>query len=41
MALFGRNILDAEIVEGGIDFDNLTGMTNEPRTIGLEFIARF
>ena len=41
VALFGRNILDAEIVEGGIDFDNLTGMTNEPRTIGLEFVARF
>ncbi|MCU0291835.1 MAG: TonB-dependent receptor [Thermoanaerobaculaceae bacterium] len=41
VALFGRNILDAEIVEGGIDFNNLTGMTNEPRTVGLEFVARF
>lgn len=41
VALFGRNIFDAEIVEGGIDFDNLTGMTNEPRTVGLEFVARF
>jgi len=41
VALFGRNILDAEIVEGGIDFNNLTGMTNEPRTVGLEFAARF
>jgi iron complex outermembrane receptor protein len=41
VALFGRNILDAEIVEGGIDFNNLTGMTNEPRTLGLEFVARF
>jgi len=41
VALFGRNIFDAEIVEGGIDFDNLTGMMNEPRTIGLEFAARF
>lgn len=41
IALFGRNILDAEIVEGGIDFNNLTGMTNEPRTVGVEFVARF
>lgn len=41
VALFGRNILDAEIVEGGIDFNNLTGMTNEPRTVGVEFVARF
>jgi iron complex outermembrane receptor protein len=41
VALFGRNLLDAEIVEGGIDFNNLTGMTNEPRTLGLEFVARF
>jgi iron complex outermembrane receptor protein len=41
VALFGRNILDEEIVQGGIDFDNLTGMTNEPMIIGLEFVARF
>ena len=41
VALFGRNILDAEIVQGGIDFDNLTGMTNEPRIIGVEFSAKF
>jgi len=41
VALFGRNILDAEIIQGGIDFNNLTGMTNEPRMIGLEFVARF
>ena len=40
VALFGRNILDAEIVEGGIDFNNLTGMTNEPRTVGLEFVVK-
>jgi iron complex outermembrane receptor protein len=41
VALYGRNILDAEIVRGGIDFNNLTGFTNDPRIIGLEFIARF
>jgi len=37
---FGRNLLDAEIVQNGIDFDNLTGMTNEParsRRAGDEF----
>lgn len=41
IAVFSRNLLDAEIVRGGIDFDNLTGFTNDPRTIGLEFVARF
>jgi iron complex outermembrane receptor protein len=41
VALFGRNILDKKILQGGIDFDNLTGMTNEPRTIGVEFNAKF
>jgi iron complex outermembrane receptor protein len=41
VALFGRNITDAKIIQGGIDFDNLTGMTNEPRIIGVEFNAKF
>ncbi|MBZ0089215.1 MAG: TonB-dependent receptor, partial [Thermoanaerobaculia bacterium] len=41
VALFVRNLTDEEIVQGGIDFDNLTGMTNEPRLIGLEFSTRF
>ena len=41
VALFGRNILDAEIVRNGIDFNNLTGMMNDPRIIGVEFLARF
>ncbi len=41
IALFGRNILDAEIVRNGIDFNNLTGMMNDPRIIGLEFVANF
>ncbi|MFI5166311.1 MAG: TonB-dependent receptor [Thermoanaerobaculales bacterium] len=40
VALWGRNILNKTILEGGIDFDNLTGMTNEPRKIGIEFIAK-
>jgi len=41
VALFGRNILDEVIVNNGIDFNNLTGMVNEPRIWGLEFVARF
>jgi iron complex outermembrane receptor protein len=41
VAAFGRNLADAEIVQNGIDFNNLTGMTNEPRTIGLELVRRF
>ncbi len=41
IALFSRNVLDEEIVRGGIDFNNLTGFTNDPRIIGLEFIGRF
>jgi iron complex outermembrane receptor protein len=41
VALFVRNLTDEEIVQGAIDFNNLTGMTNEPRMIGLEFSTRF
>ena len=41
VALFGRNITDEVRVVGGIDFNNLTGFLNEPRTWGLEFTARF
>jgi iron complex outermembrane receptor protein len=41
VAAFARNLLDEEIVQNGIDFNNLTGMTNDPRQIGLEFVARF
>ena len=35
-ALFARNILDEEVLEGGIDFNNLTGFVNEPRIVGVE-----
>ena len=35
-ALFARNILDEEVLEGAIDFNNLTGFVNEPRIIGVE-----
>ncbi|HUP44331.1 MAG TPA: TonB-dependent receptor, partial [Thermoanaerobaculia bacterium] len=41
VALFGRNVTDAVIVQNGIDFNNLTGMTNEPRMLGLELSFRF
>jgi iron complex outermembrane receptor protein len=41
LALFGRNITDEINVRGGIDFNNLTGFTNDPRIIGIEFLAKF
>jgi iron complex outermembrane receptor protein len=41
VALFGRNITDEVIARGGIDFNNLTGFTNDPRIVGVEFLARF
>lgn len=41
VALFGRNITDTTRVVGAIDFNNLTGFLNEPRTYGIEFTARF
>ena len=41
VALFSRNLFDEEIVRGGIDFNNLTGFTNDPRTVGIEFVGRF
>lgn len=41
LAVFGRNITDAARIVGGIDFNNLTGFINEPRTWGVEFTAKF
>ena len=38
---FGRNITDEENLTGAIDFNNLTGFVNEPRTFGLQLTARF
>jgi iron complex outermembrane receptor protein len=40
-ALFGRNITNQIRVTGGIDFNNLTGFINEPRTWGAQFKATF
>jgi iron complex outermembrane receptor protein len=36
VAAFGRNITDDTSLEGGIDFNNLTGFINDPRTYGVE-----
>ncbi|KRG72103.1 TonB-dependent receptor [Pseudoxanthomonas dokdonensis] len=41
VAVFGRNITDQTRIVGAIDFNNLTGFINEPRTVGVEFTARF
>ncbi|MFD0738374.1 TonB-dependent receptor [Lysobacter koreensis] len=41
VAAFARNITDEVQVTGGIDFNNLTGFINEPRTVGVEFKASF
>ncbi len=38
---FVRNIANQIRVVGGIDFNNLTGFINEPRTFGLSFKASF
>jgi iron complex outermembrane receptor protein len=40
-AVFGRNITDHISLEGGIDFNNLTGFINDPRTWGVEVKANF
>ncbi|MCW5632943.1 MAG: TonB-dependent receptor [Rubrivivax sp.] len=36
-----RNITDKVVAVGGIDFNNLTGFVNEPRTYGVSFKAFF
>ncbi|TGD73002.1 TonB-dependent receptor [Mangrovimicrobium sediminis] len=41
VALFGRNITDEENVQGAIDFNNLTGFTNEPRVYGMSIGIQF
>jgi iron complex outermembrane receptor protein len=40
-AAFVRNLTNQIRVVGGIDFNNLTGFINEPRTIGASFKASF
>ncbi|OON59576.1 TonB-dependent receptor [Massilia sp. KIM] len=41
IAGFGRNILDQRRITGAIDFNNLTGFTNEPRQWGVQFKGNF
>lgn len=40
-AVFARNIFDVEALEGAIDFNNLTGFVNEPRTYGVQVRRNF
>ena len=41
VSAFVRNITNELSLEGGIDFNNLTGFVNEPRTWGVEVSAKF
>jgi iron complex outermembrane receptor protein len=41
VAAYVHNILDEVKVTGAIDFDNLTGFVNDPRTYGVEVRYRF
>lgn len=41
VAAFARNITNQIRVTGGIDFNNLTGFINDPRTVGVQFKSTF
>lgn len=41
VAAFARNITNRIQVVAAIDFDNLTGIVNEPRTLGAQFKVNF
>ncbi len=41
VAAFSRNITNHQQVVAAIDFNNLTGIINEPRNFGLQFKAQF
>jgi len=36
VAIFARNLTDEDNVKGAIDFNNFTGIVNEPRVVGIE-----
>lgn len=40
-SVFCRNCSDQIRATGGIDFNNLTGFINDPRTLGAQFRANF
>ena len=41
IAVFARNITDEENLRAAIDFNNLTGIVNQPRIFGIEFRKDF
>ena len=41
VAVFGRNITNDQSIIGGVDFNNLTGIVNEPAFWGIEFKTTF
>lgn len=41
VGVFGRNITDQDNLKGAIDFNNMTGFVNEPRTFGVDFKISF
>ncbi|MFZ6815541.1 TonB-dependent receptor [Undibacterium sp. Rencai35W] len=41
LAVYGRNITNKQQVIAAIDFNNLTGILNEPRSYGVQFKANF
>ncbi len=41
VSVFGRNITNRQQVVAAIDFNNLTGIINEPRNYGVQFRASF
>ncbi|MBU2882175.1 TonB-dependent receptor [Psychrosphaera sp. B3R10] len=41
IAVFGRNITDEDNLKAGIDFNNNTGVVNEPAVWGIEFKKNF
>jgi len=41
LAAYVRNLTNRIVINGGIDFNNLTGFINDPRTYGMQFKALF
>ena len=41
VSAFARNLFDEQVVIGGIDFNNNTGMLNQERFVGAEFKVKF
>jgi len=39
VAAYARNLTNRQNLQGGIDFDNLTGFVSDPRVIGIELSA--